>query len=55
MKDKKISFIKEKELSKKADKLYREFVESGFVENPIKAKFLAFREIKKETKLKDLF
>ncbi len=50
----KISFIKEKELAKKSDKLMRKFIENGYSENPIKAKFLAFRETKKDIKTKDI-
>jgi hypothetical protein len=54
MKKNKVSFIKEKDLAKKADKLTKEFIENGYSENPIKAKMLAFRELKKDIKNKDI-
>lgn len=50
----KISFIKEKEFAKKSDKLLQQFIENGCSENPIKAKFLAFKKTKKEINIQDI-
>lgn len=47
--------IKEKQLEKKAQKVYENFCENSSMDNPIKAKFLAFQKTKKEINLKDLF
>ena len=49
-----IRFLKEKEIQKRAVK-NAEFLESQFAQNPIKAKFCAFKNIKKSITLKDLF
>lgn len=53
MKKDKISYLKEKEIKKAAQKNF-EFAQNLYSENPIKAKFLAFLKTKKETKDKDL-
>lgn len=50
----KISFIKEKELTKKSDKLTEQFIKNGYSENPIKAKFLAFKKTKKDINIQDI-
>lgn len=55
MKDKKVTFLKEKELQKKANENYERFLKNSNAQNPIKAKFLAFQKTKKETDAKDLF
>ena len=47
--------IKEKQMEKKAQKIYKKFCENSSVDNPIKAKFLAFQKAKKDINLKDLF
>lgn len=56
MKSKKLISIKEKQIEKKiekqAQKNYDEL--SNVVQNPIKAKFLAFQKTKKEINPKDL-
>jgi len=53
MKENKVKFIKEKELEKKAVKNFEEI--SKYQNNPIKAKFSAFKKTKKEITLKDIF
>ena len=50
----KITFLKEQELKKKAQK-DAEFLENKFAQNPINAKFLSFQKLKREISLKDLF
>ena len=50
----KITFLKEQEIKKKAQK-NAEFLESKFAQNPIKAKFLSFQKLKREISIKDLF
>lgn len=50
----KITYLKEKELKKKAQK-DAEFLESKFAQNPIKAKLLTFQNLKREITIKDLF
>ena len=50
----KITFLKEKELKKRA-KLNAEFLENSFAQNPIQAKFLSFQKLKKDITIKDLF
>ena len=55
MKQEKIKNIKEKQLQKKAEANYRDIIQEGYVQNPIKAKFLAFQKTKKDINLKDLF
>lgn len=54
MKKDKVTFLKEKQIEKKALDAF-EFVESKYVQNPIKAKFLAFKSAKENITLKDLF
>ena len=54
MKNGKVTFLKEQELKKKAIE-NAQFLESKFAQNPIKAKFLAFQEAKKNITIKDLF
>ncbi len=54
MKDK-IRYIKEKQLEKKAQKAYNNFCENSSMDNPIKAKLLAFRKTKNDINPKDLF
>lgn len=51
--DNKITFLKEKQIEKTAQKNF-EFLESAFVENPIKAKFAAFKMAKRNIKPDDL-
>ena len=54
MEKKKITFLKEKELQKKALKNYENFLKKN-AQNPIVAKFLAFQKTKKELDNKDFF
>ena len=49
----KITFLKEKEIQKQAKK-NAEFLENAYVQNPIEAKFLAFKKTKKKINPKDL-
>lgn len=49
----KITFIKEKEIKKQAQK-NAEFFENAYMGNPIEAKFLAFKKTKKKINPKDL-
>jgi len=51
----KITFLKEKELQKKANENYKHFAQNNSVQNPIKAKFKAFQKTKKNIDLNDLF
>ena len=53
MKKDKVTFLQEKEVVKKAQKTY-EFIENSYVDNPIKAKFLAFQKTKQNITFKDL-
>ena len=55
MKNDKISFLKEKELNKKADEFYKKFNSETSAQNPIEAKFRAFEKVKQDIKIKDLF
>lgn len=55
MREKKVTFLKEKELQKKAIENYNRFLENSNAQNPIKAKFLAFQKTKKELDSKDFF
>ena len=50
----KITFLKEKELKKKANNNAR-FLENAFAQNPIKAKFNTFQKLKRDISIKDLF
>ena len=50
----KITYLKEQSLKKKADENAK-FLENKFVQNPIKAKFLAFQKTKADISIKDLF
>ena len=52
--DKKITFLKEKNISKKAQENHM-FLTTKYAQNPIKAKFIAFQKTKQEIKPKDLF
>lgn len=54
MKQEKVTFLKEKQIEKQAQKEF-EFVENVYAQNPIKSKFLAFQQAKKKITLKDLF
>ena len=47
--------IKIKQLEKKAKENYENFSQSSYAQNPIEAKFSAFKKTKKEIKIKDLF
>ncbi len=51
----KITFLKEKKLNTQADKILDNFIADGYAENPIKAKFLAFKKVKEQIDTKDLF
>ena len=52
----KITFLKEKELKKKANaNANAKFLESAFAQNPIKAKFNTFQKLKRDISIKDLF
>ncbi|MBQ2983904.1 MAG: hypothetical protein IJD57_03825 [Candidatus Gastranaerophilales bacterium] len=51
MKKEKITFLKEKKVSKLAKTNF----ENTYAQNPIQAKFLAFKETKKSIDVKDLF
>lgn len=51
MKKDKVTFLKEKKISK----LAKENFEKAYAQNPIQAKFLAFKETKKSIDEKDLF
>lgn len=53
MKKSKLTFLKEKQLEKKARKSFEKH--TGYAQNPIEAKALAFQEAKKDIKPKDLF
>lgn len=53
MEKNKVTFLSEKQIKEKAQKNL-EFLESVLVENPIKAKFLAFQKTKRNITLKDL-
>ena len=55
MENDKITFLKEKNLTKQADKIYNDFINSDYAQNPIKAKFLAFKKVKKQIDTKELF
>ena len=55
MEKEKLTFLKEKELQKKAKENYKRFLENTNAQFPIKAKFFAFQKTKKEIDLKDLF
>ncbi len=50
----KVTFLKEKQLEKTAQKNF-ELAQSIYAQNPIKNKFLAFQKTKKDITLKDLF
>ena len=50
----KVKFLKEKELASSAEKNYDKIVSNGYAQNPISAKFLAFKKTKKEIKPKDI-
>lgn len=50
----KITFLKEKELKKRAVE-HAQFLESQFAQNPIQAKFNAFKKLKQDISIKDLF
>lgn len=50
----KVKFLKEKQIQKQAQET-AEFLENKFAQNPIKAKFNAFRNVKRTITLKDLF
>ena len=54
MKNEKIIQLKEVQIKKKAEE-NAEFLEGKFAQNPIKAKFIAFQETKKNITIKDLF
>ena len=49
-----LRLLKEKELQERAQK-HAIFLEKQFAQNPIKAKFIAFQQTKKEITIKDLF
>ncbi len=51
----KITFLKEKKLNALADKTLDSFIQDNYVENPIKAKFLAFKKVKEQIDTKELF
>lgn len=53
MEQSKIKYLKEKEIEKKAQKNFESI--NCYAQNPIQAKFLAFRKTKKEINPKDLF
>ena len=55
MKKDKITFTKEKELNKQANEAFSCFVDGDYAQNPIKAKFLAFKKVKKQIDTKELF
>ena len=50
----KVTFLKERNFQERAQK-HAEFLENQFAQNPIKAKFNAFKKLKKEITIKDLF
>jgi len=54
MKRENVKFLKEKQVQKRAQET-AEFLENKFAQNPIKAKFGAFRDAKKMITIKDLF
>lgn len=53
MENNKVTFLKEKQIKETAQKNF-EFIENAYVENPIKAKFLAFQKTKRNITFKDL-
>ncbi len=55
MKRAKITFLDEKKIAKKAKKIYQDFKESQFSDNPINPKLAAFQKAKKDIKIDDLF
>ncbi len=52
MEQNKVRFLKEKEIEKQAQKNFDNV--NNYAQNPIQAKFLAFRKTKKDTGPKDL-
>ena len=52
MKQEKVKFLKEKQIEKSAEKNFENI--NCYAQNPIQAKFLAFRKTKKEINPKDL-
>ena len=53
MEESKIKYLKEKQVEKKAENNFEHI--NNYAQNPIQAKFLAFRKTKKEINPKDLF
>ena len=49
-----VKFLKEKQIRKQAQET-AEFLENKFAQNPIKAKFNAFHNVKKTITIEDLF
>ena len=54
MKKNKVTFLNEKDVKKKAEKNYEKLLKSGYAQNPIAAKLLAFQKTKKDINPKDL-
>lgn len=54
MEKSKVTFLKEKNIKKRAEENYENFSSSNCAQNPIAAKFLAFQKTKKEINPKDL-
>ncbi len=54
MEKNKITYLKEKNIKKTAEKNYENLLNSGYAQNPIAAKLLAFQKTKKEINSKDL-
>ena len=54
MRNNKVTFLKEKSIKKKAEKNFDDMLNSGYAQNPIAAKLIAFQKTKKEINPKDL-
>ena len=53
--DKKLTYLKEKQINKKAKENLENILLNNYAQNPIEAKFSAFKKAKKEIDIKDLF
>ena len=54
MRNNKVTFLKEKSIKKRAEKNFDDMLKSGYAQNPIAAKLIAFQKTKKEINPKDL-
>ena len=53
--EKKISYFKEKQIEKQAQKEFDKLYSNTYAQNPIKEKFLAFQKAKKDIDVKDFY